>query len=72
MNARAERGSVFVYGSVTIIAVIVLGIILSVVLDSLATSWFGGWRHGVLCPMCRKTNLRLATHANLFLTGILA
>jgi hypothetical protein len=28
-------------------------------------SWFGGFRHGELCPMRRKTNLRLATHANL-------
>jgi putative spermidine/putrescine transport system permease protein len=43
VNARAERGSVFVYGSVTVIAVVVLGIVLSVVLDSVATSWFGGW-----------------------------
>lgn len=43
MNARAERGSLFVYGSVSVIGVVVVGIILSVLLDSLATSWFGGW-----------------------------
>jgi putative spermidine/putrescine transport system permease protein len=43
MNARAERGSLFVYGSVSVIALVVGGIILSVLLDSVATSWFGGW-----------------------------
>jgi len=43
MSERAERGSVFVYGSAAIIFALVGGIILSVLLDSVATSWFGGW-----------------------------
>lgn len=43
MNVRIERGSLFVYGTATVIALVVGGIMASVLLDAFATSWFGGW-----------------------------
>jgi putative spermidine/putrescine transport system permease protein len=43
MNARAARGSLFVYGATLVIALVVGGVLFSVLLDAFATSWFGGW-----------------------------
>jgi putative spermidine/putrescine transport system permease protein len=43
MSAGIERGSLFVYGAAVVIAVVVGGIMASVLLDAFATSWFGGW-----------------------------
>lgn len=43
MSRRSERDTIFVYGATAVIGLVVGGILLSVLLDAVATSWFGGW-----------------------------
>jgi putative spermidine/putrescine transport system permease protein len=38
-----DRGALFVYAVVGVLVLVVGGILVSVVLDAFATSWFGGW-----------------------------
>jgi putative spermidine/putrescine transport system permease protein len=38
-----DRGALFVYAVVAVLVLVVGGILVSVVLDAFATSWFGGW-----------------------------
>ena len=42
-GSRLERGSFFVYGATIVIALVVGGVLFSVLLDAFAVSWFGGW-----------------------------
>ena len=42
-RGEIDRGAIFVYAAVAVLVLVVGGILVSVVLDAFATSWFGGW-----------------------------
>ena len=42
-RGEIDRGALLVYAAVAVLVLVVGGILVSVVLDAFATSWFGGW-----------------------------
>ena len=42
-RGEIDRGAIFLYVAVAVLVLVVGGILVSVVLDAFATSWFGGW-----------------------------